>query len=122
MSVINIALIVFGCLVGRAIASSSGLNSRYFCSISVIPPRFQPLVLDANLDGLVRLQQVQRDAAQDREVLRRVALAHPRLVLSIGDIQSPVQAVFDAPVPAHDLPHALGIGLEGTDVIAPLSA
>ena len=87
-----------------------------------VPARLEAAVFDAGLAGLVQADAVEGDAAQDGEVLRRVALAHPRLVFAVGHVQQPVQAVLDGPVPVYGGTQVFGIGLARTDVVAPLQA
>ena len=68
----------------------------------VIPAGALALALDAAL-ALVLADQRQGDAAQPPQVIRRVARPRPALVLPEDNIQHPVQAVLDPPVPADRL-------------------
>ena len=44
------------------------------------------------------LQQIEGDLAQDGQVLGAVILADATVIFSKGDVQSPMQVVFDAPM------------------------
>ena len=46
------------------------------------------------------------DPPQQGHVLRRVVLAHPALVFPKGDVEGPVQRVFDTPMAAHAVTRA----------------
>jgi hypothetical protein len=66
----------------------------------VLPPEsLQPLLARAELRRLLFVQ-VQRQLAQQRQVLRAVALADPAGVLVERHVQRPMQSIFDAPVPS----------------------
>lgn len=67
-----------------------------------VPSRSQSLVVEAGLGGLFLLEQVQRDAAQDGQVLRAVAHAHPAGVLVKAHVQRPVERVLYGPVAADE--------------------
>src|SRR5215212_12188197 len=63
--------------------------------VRLIPARFEPLGLDAQLGRPVLPQQVERQVTQGREVLGAVALAHAALILTKGDIEHPMDRVLD---------------------------
>jgi hypothetical protein len=67
----------------------------------MIPTGVELLALDAALLGFLSFQQVQRQPAQCRQILRREAGARPALVIAKTNVQHPVQFVFHAPVTAH---------------------
>jgi len=54
-------------------------------------------------------QQIQGDAANRRDILRAVSLAGPLLILVKGNVQNPMQAVFNAPVLADGFPESLPV-------------
>ncbi len=89
------------------ITRSSGrlhLKSRteqHFLEVALVPACGETFVLDADLQGGLILQQAQRGAAKDAEIGIGVALADAALVFLKGDIELPVQTVFDTPVVAH---------------------
>ena len=68
----------------------------------VIPAsQFSPgLDADAGFLGGGLLEQVQRDVAHHRHVLRRVVLADTAFIFAEGDVEHPVQVVLDSPVAA----------------------
>ncbi len=73
----------------------------------MVPARREAFVLDAERLGARLLEEIERAVVEDREVFGRVAGADAGLVLMHGDIQDPVEAVFDGPMTAH------GAGEEG---------
>ena len=66
----------------------------------MIPSGILLFGLDAALFGGVALEQVRGDVAQDVEVFRGVTGPHTGLVFAKGDIEAPMERVFDRPVPA----------------------
>lgn len=73
--------------------------------------------------GPIELEQIQPEAAQRGEVVRGVVLAHAAGIFAKGHVQTPMQRIFDVPMPAH----ALGELLDGhvrcrCDEVAPLHA
>ena len=80
--------------------------------------------LASELDGfciLCRSDEVQREVPDDGHVLRPEALAQAGLVIVEGDVQNPVQAVFDAPMAAHRLAGPRGIEGRRGDLVAGFS-
>jgi hypothetical protein len=63
----------------------------------VIPTSFEALAFDASSAGFVLLEQVEGDADEEGEVLRRVALPFAAEVFAEAHIEHPMQFVFDAP-------------------------
>lgn len=57
--------------------------------------------------------QADRSAADDRQIERRIPVAHPAAVFTGDDVQTLVQSVFDAPVVAIGSEHLLGVQLPG---------
>ena len=55
----------------------------------------QAFVVDADFGRLLLLQQAQRPAPQQAEILCRVARAHAAFVFAKGDIQNPMTFVLD---------------------------
>jgi hypothetical protein len=53
----------------------------------------------------------------DGHVLRSIAGAQPALMLVEGDVEHPVQPVFDAPMRAHDGREGFGCQLNRTEVV-----
>ena len=98
----------------RAVSTGQDLEQVVF-----IPAGPQPFVLDAELGGLLRPQQVQRDPPQPREVLGPIALADPAGVLIEAEVQRPVQLVLDLPVPVDQSGKGLSVGVgQAADEIA----
>src|SRR5579871_6819147 len=62
--------------------------------------------------GLIRMffEQVESQKTQDSEVLRRVIETHTRSILGKGDIQSPMEGIFNGPMGAGGIENTFGIG------------
>ena len=67
------------------------------------PAGFQPFTLKSPFQAGLLLQQIEGYLAQDCQVLGTMVLADPAVIFSKGNIQRPVQAVFDAPMSAGSL-------------------
>ena len=67
-----------------------------------MPPGKEALVRYAELlpiePALYRLEQVDRDVADDSEVFGGIAHAYPAIVLPEGNIEHPVETIFNSPV------------------------
>ena len=68
----------------------------------MVPAGGEAFVLDAELLGAIQLEQIEGDVVKDRQVFWCVTGTDAGLVLVHGDIQDPVETVFDRPVAAHD--------------------
>ena len=66
--------------------------------VRLIPSGGLALALDPDLQARILLQEIQRQAAQNGEVLRTMVDAHPAVILPEGNVQHPVEAVLDLPV------------------------
>jgi len=60
--------------------------------------------------------------AQYSSVLCGSGFAQARLILAEGNVQAPMQVILHAPVTAHGVGKALGIGADAADVEAVLAA
>jgi len=96
------------------------MNSQHLHSDVVIPGGALALQAQAGLDrvGGVGADQVEDDLLQQREVLRRVVLAHHAGILAEAHVQHPVQPVLNAPVRAHRAGQLLGREHARADVVA----
>src|SRR6185437_5113764 len=65
---------------------------------------------------VVAAQDVESEPAQDGEIWGSVVLSGAVAILVENDIEGPVQAVFDAPMFAHDAQHLGGIVSAGEQV------
>src|SRR6266852_1659688 len=83
----------------------------------MIPPGFEAFAFDATLGGFVLFEEVECDTVKDGEILRGVALPFATEVFAEGDVEHPMQFVFDAPVLADDAVQLRGIKLEAGDVV-----
>ena len=68
--------------------------------VSVIPRGHLPAALQTGLRDVMTADKVDRDFAEQREVLHGFAISYLAVVFIEGDVQHPVQAVFDLPMPA----------------------
>src|SRR5260221_14641609 len=90
--------------IGRAIASSTG---QYFEQVVVAPAGFEAFGLDAARGGRLLLEEGERQAAQDREVLGGLADPHAALILAEGPVEQPMHLGPDAPIRTHPLAESL---------------
>ena len=65
---------------------------------AIVPAGVFALALQAGLQRAVGSGKVQCDPTQQSQVPGRVALPHTAGVLAEGDVEDPVQPVFDPPV------------------------
>jgi hypothetical protein len=63
----------------------------------MVPRRFEAFGLKASLEGFFPLQQDGCHVAQDSEIFRRMVFTHLAVIFPERYVQTPVQAVFDAP-------------------------
>ncbi|MFP4206631.1 MAG: hypothetical protein ACLFSP_11020 [Spirochaetaceae bacterium] len=82
-----------------------------------VPPGEQALTGDAALTGFLLFEEVERDVAQDSEVLRGIVLTLGAFVFTEGEVKDLVQRVFNAPMPAHQMSELPGIGGKTRDVV-----
>jgi len=52
----------------------------------------------AALEGGFSIQGIDGKATQKRKIMRGVQRAHPAIIFTKGDIERPVQGIFNAPV------------------------
>lgn len=81
----------------------------------MVPASDEAFVLDPQFLGVLLLEHVERDVLENREILRRVPGANPRMVLMHRDIEHPAETVLDGPVAAHDASEAGRIGRQAGD-------
>lgn len=67
----------------------------------MIPGGAEALVFDVELGRVLMLQESEGDVAQDGQVVRGVGGAHAGGILTKGDIEDPMEAVFNAPMGVH---------------------
>lgn len=82
------------------------------------PARFEPSRFDATLGCPFLFEQIERHVAQDDKVLLAVSFAHATGVFLKGDIEHPVETIFDTPVTADCAPKGSGVACQARDVIA----
>ena len=77
---------------------------------------------DAALFGGVLAEEVEGHVAQGGEVGGGVAGAHAAFIFAQGDIEHPVEGVFDAPVAADGTGEFRGVRGQAAEVVAALAA
>jgi len=92
-------------------ATLAGLLHIGFCELceeageeGVVPAGSLDLAFHRSL-GAFELGEVERDAAQQGDVLRSMIQAISGLVLIHGDVEDPMQSILDAPMSTHDRHH-----------------
>ena len=75
----------------------------------MVPAGREALVLDADLLGALLLEEIERNVVEDGEIFGRSASADAGLILMHGDVEDPVETVFDGPVAAHDPGEGRGV-------------
>src|ERR1700730_9366228 len=83
----------------------------------IFPPCAFDFPLQGGLVGMAA-NDVEREPAQDREVLWRIVLSGPVGVLGKDDVEDPVQVVLDPPMTAQDLKGLLGGHVFGQQKVA----
>jgi hypothetical protein len=68
--------------------------------VRLIPSSLEAFGLNTAFERGFLREQIEGHMAQDGEVLGRVTLAHARIIFAEGDIEYPVELVFDGPVGA----------------------
>ncbi len=96
------------------------LTKEHLEEIVLDPSGFMPFTLDAPFKGGFLFQQVEGNLAQHSQVLGTMILADTALIFSKGNVQGPMQAVFDTPVSTGGLQQGLGLAGQTADVVAGL--
>ena len=81
----------------------------------MIPARRKAFVPDADLLGALLREEIECDVVEDGEIFWRMARADARLILMQGDVEDPVEAVFNGPVAAHDPGEGRGVRGQARD-------
>src|SRR3954451_11306608 len=68
--------------------------------VIIVPGRHFAPTASAGLATAISGDEVEGDFAQEGEVAGGGTIAHATVVLADGDVEHPMQGVFDAPVPA----------------------
>src|SRR5947207_8884912 len=97
------------------------LSGEDLAKVIFTPSRFEPPGFDATLGCVFLFEQVERHMSQDHKVLLAVILAHAADVFLKGNVEHPMETIFDAPMAAYRTPKGLGAARQAHDVIATLS-
>lgn len=76
----------------------------------MIPARFQPFGPDRFLGRCFLLEKVEGEVSQDRQVFRAMTSPNATIIFAEGDIEDPVEPIFDPPVGANDGKQLFGMG------------
>src|SRR5689334_6181514 len=88
--------------------------------VVVVPGRHFAPTASAGLATAISGDEVEGDFAQEGEVAGGGTIAHATVVLAEGDVEHPMQGVFDAPVPADGWGQAGGIIAAAAEEVADL--
>jgi hypothetical protein len=104
----------------RAIASKF-LSGKDLAKVIFAPSRFEPPGFDATLGRWFLFEEVERHMPQHDKVLLTVVLAHTTAIFLKGQIEHPMQTIFDAPMAADRVSKGLGIACQARHVVAPFA-
>ncbi len=96
------------------------LTKEHLEEIVLDPSGFMPFTLDTPFKGGLLLQQIEGDLAQYGLVLGTMIFTDTALIFSKGNVQGPMQAVFDAPMSPSSFQQGLGLPGQAADVVAGL--
>src|SRR3954451_23901588 len=88
--------------------------------VVVVPGRHFAPTASTGSATAISGDEVEGDFAQEGEVAGGGAVAHATVVLAEGDVEHPMQGVFDAPVPADGLDQDGGIVAAAVEEVADL--
>ena len=100
------------------VSGQTHLKGKNFAQIISIPSGSQPLDFQARFGGAFLLEQVERNVPQNSQILRRIISPCAIGVLMKGDIERPVELIFDFPVTPGRISEACGIGGQRRQVVA----
>jgi len=72
--------------------------SQDFEEVVVVPTGFETIGFDPRFDGSILFEQVEGDMSQHGEVFGTMILAQLILIHLKGDVQNPIQSIFDPEV------------------------
>src|SRR5512144_36767 len=87
----------------------SHLNVKHFQEVSLVPSAHEAFSLETDFGRLFLFEQMQGQAPQGSEVLIRIPLPDTTVIFPKGDVQDPVQTVFNPPVAPNGRTKLLGI-------------
>lgn len=64
----------------------------------IVPASAEAFVLNAHVGGLLLFEGIESEMAQEGKVLSAVIFADAAVIFSKGDIQDPVEGVFNLPM------------------------
>ena len=91
----------------RAIAFPLSNNSE---QVIIVPSSLQAPGTDITFGGLLILEQIQNDVAQDGQVFSGVILANSALIFPKGNVLNPMHLIFDFPMTAFGLQNRFRFG------------
>ena len=66
--------------------------------VIVVPCSLESFVLDAELDRIVLLEEIEGNATEDSEVFCTIPLTQAGLIFSEGEVEHPMETIFDLPM------------------------
>ena len=96
------------------------MSAEHNLSAVVIVPASLAALLGQTQGRGFLLEEVDAQVAQRGHDRRGVAFADAAGVFVEDHVQAPVEPVFNAPVPAHRMGEAFGVGRDGIDEVTPL--
>ncbi len=79
--------------------------------VGVVPAGDLLFLGDTGLQRFLVLEEREREFSKQSEILSRMPLSDPAAILIEGDVENPMQIVFDTPVTAHELTESLRVEL-----------
>src|SRR5437016_12093364 len=96
------------------------LSGEDVAKILFTPSGFESPSFDATRGRLLLFQEVERHMSQHHKVLLAVILAHATGVFLKGDVEHPMQTIFDPPMAPHSGPKGSRIPRQTHEIIAAL--
>jgi hypothetical protein len=84
----------------------------------VIPPRLQAFGFDAVFAGSLLFEQIEGDVPKNGKIVRSVTGTDAGEIFAEGDVENPVERIFNLPVSAHDREEVLSVRRQGGEKIA----
>lgn len=84
----------------------------------MIPPRLQAFGFDAVCAGSFLFEQIEGDVPEDGKIVRSVTGTDAGEIFAEGDVENPMEAIFNLPVSAHSREEELSVRRQGGEKIA----
>jgi hypothetical protein len=97
------------------------LGGEDFTEVIVTPAGFEPPSFDATCGGVLLFEEIECHMPQHDKVLLAVVLPHATAIFLKGQIEYPMQPIFDAPMASDRVSKGLGIAWQARHVGAPFA-